>query len=69
MYTTSETYTFTCLDCGHHWAVDYRAVHSQDPEGAELCVWSRDGQLSMAPDAGIPCPRCGGVRENLVRTM
>lgn len=61
-YTTAETYAFTCVDCGHRWTLRYEARHSQDPEGAELCVWSRGGYPSAAPDAGVPCPVCGGVR-------
>lgn len=61
-YVTEETYSFICSDCGHQWSASYQARHSQDPDGDELCIWSRAGFPSLAPDAGMLCPSCSGVR-------
>lgn len=61
-YVTHDTYVFDCPDCGNRWSVKYEARHSQDPDGAELCMWSRGGLPSMSPDAGMPCQVCTSVR-------
>lgn len=57
-YITDETWAFECGHCGHHWSVGYEVRHTDDLDGGEVCLWSRQGLPSMAPEAGIPCPRC-----------
>lgn len=55
---TDQAWMFTCHLCGHQWSVVYKVHSVQGFDGDELELWRRDGQPSMAPDAGVPCPQC-----------
>lgn len=62
-YLTNEKWAFECRRCSHHWSVAYEVHHTEGFDGGELCRWSRNGLPSMAPEAGMPCPRCNeGLR-------
>lgn len=61
-YVTDEVWSFDCRRCGHRWRETYEARHAQDPDGGEVCLWQRRGHPCAAPQAGLPCPRCGGLR-------
>lgn len=57
-HVTDELRVFVCRRCGHRWSVAYQARHIEGSDGDELCLWRRNGLSSMAPEAGLPCPRC-----------
>ena len=62
----SETFTFTCGDCGHVWEATFRLMFFTDPMDATGLTTQEyvdeAGRAVRSPLADAVCPECGGRR-------
>ncbi|MCI3928937.1 hypothetical protein [Streptomyces sp. AN091965] len=63
----TETFAFTCGDCGETWESTFRVMFfpdpaaSADPAGSAVQEYvDEDGNALRSPLAAAVCPRCGG---------
>lgn len=61
-----EQWCFTCRRCGHSWGIDYEVRRGSDRAGGELVSWRRGGLPCTAPWSGARCPRCSGLRVQIL---
>jgi hypothetical protein len=64
VFTTLETYGFTCCRCAAQWQEQYEVRRGRDATGEEVVSYRVRGAPVAAP-AGRSCPKCGGLRVRL----
>ncbi|MER5755467.1 hypothetical protein [Streptomyces sp. NPDC002088] len=62
----SETFAFTCGDCGHVWETVFRVMFFTDPTDASGLTTQEyvdeEGRAVRTPLSKAACPDCGGRR-------
>lgn len=60
----SETFEFTCGDCGHSWEATFQVMFFTDPTDASGLTTQEyvdeEGKAIRSPLADAICPKCGG---------
>ncbi|MGH3448919.1 MAG: hypothetical protein ACRDP4_14975 [Nocardioidaceae bacterium] len=62
VYITNEVWAFDCERCGNQWTEFYELHQTPDFGGGEVVTWHRRGLPALSPTAGMPCPKCSGLR-------
>ncbi|WP_030670187.1 hypothetical protein [Streptomyces sp. NRRL B-1347] len=75
----TETFAFTCGDCGETWESSFRVMFFSDPAGLATPAGTagaagsvtqeyvdEDGNALRSPLAAAVCPKCGGRRVHVM---
>jgi len=64
--STHTSYSFLCLRCGRSWSSEYDVRIARDRAGNEWRVYFHGSTPLAAPDVGVMCSACGGLRVKLL---
>jgi transposase InsO family protein len=58
-------FRFVCRRCQTAWCRRYQVRRWRDHEGTPYELYEQHGIARPAPNSGVACPSCGGLRVNV----